>query len=99
MRTAFGNPNGTLYEGTVVDFYEDWAGGFERKFGPKKTGLAQLQALINALEIEDDAEAEEAIWKVVDQDAFYKFWAMEGLLSFWDGYAGNPQQLLCVSQS
>ncbi|MDG2054318.1 MAG: CotH kinase family protein [Phycisphaerales bacterium] len=89
LANSFGNPNGTLYEGTVVDFYEDWAGGFERKFGPKKTGLAQLQALINALEIEDDAEAEEAIWKVVDQDAFYKFWAMEGLLSFWDGYAGN----------
>ncbi|MEC7776545.1 MAG: CotH kinase family protein [Planctomycetota bacterium] len=34
-----------------------------------------------------DLEAE--IGKVVDLDAFYKFWAMEGLLGFWDGYSGN----------
>ena len=86
---AFGNEDGTLYEGTVVDFYDDWAGGFERKSGPKKSGLARLEGLIEALDIEDDARAEQAIWKVVDQDAFYTFWAMEGLLSFWDGYSGN----------
>lgn len=86
---AFGNEDGTLYEGTVVDFFDDWAGGFERKSGPKKSGLARLEGLIEALDIEDDARAEQAIWKVVDQDAFYTFWAMEGLLSFWDGYSGN----------
>lgn len=34
-----------------------------------------------------DLEAE--IGKIVDLDAFYKFWAMEGLLGFWDGYSGN----------
>lgn len=86
---AFGNEDGTLYEGTVVDFFDDWAGGFERKSGPGKAGLARINALIKALDIEDDASAQEAIWKVVDQDAFYTFWAMEGLLSFWDGYSGN----------
>ncbi|MDE2656624.1 MAG: CotH kinase family protein, partial [Verrucomicrobiota bacterium] len=32
---------------------------------------------------------EEAIWEVIDEEAFYKFWALEGLLSFWDGYSGN----------
>ncbi len=89
LAKAFENSNGTLYEGTVVDFYENWTGGFEHKFGPKKTGFAQLQALTTAIDIKDNAEAEEAIWKVLDQDAFYKFWAMEGLLSFWDGYSGN----------
>jgi spore coat protein CotH len=26
---------------------------------------------------------------VIDEEAFYKFWALEGLLSFWDGYSGN----------
>ena len=30
-----------------------------------------------------------AIWKLIDEEAFYKFWALEGLLSFWDGYSGN----------
>ena len=85
----FGDSDGTLYEGTVIDFYDKWDGGFERKFGPKKAGRARLQALIAALELEDDEQAEAAIWKVVDQEAFYRFWAMEGLLSFWDGYSGN----------
>lgn len=89
LAKAFGNSNGTLYEGTVIDFYEHWIGGFEHKFGPKKTGFAQLQALTTAIDIKDDAELEDAIWKILDQDAFYKFWAMEGLLSFWDGYSGN----------
>ena len=89
IERLFGDSEGTLYEGTVVDFYDDWDQSFERKFGPKKAGRDQLKSLIAALELEDDAKAEEAIWKVVDQDAFYRFWAMEGLLSFWDGYSGN----------
>jgi len=36
-----------------------------------------------------DQEIVESIWKVVDADPFYRFWALEGLLSFWDGYSGN----------
>ncbi len=32
---------------------------------------------------------EQAIGEVVDLDAFYRFWAVEGLLGFWDGYSGN----------
>ncbi|MCH2581985.1 MAG: CotH kinase family protein, partial [Planctomycetes bacterium] len=38
-------------------------------------------------EKKNDLEAE--IGKVVDLDSFYKFWAMESLLGFWDGYSGN----------
>ena len=30
-----------------------------------------------------------AIWDLIDEEAFYQFWALEGLLSFWDGYSGN----------
>ena len=30
-----------------------------------------------------------SIWESVDEDPFYRFWALEGLLSFWDGYSGN----------
>ena len=35
----------------------------------------------------ENIEAE--IGKIVDLDSFYTFWAMEGLLGFWDGYSGN----------
>ena len=29
------------------------------------------------------------IWTLIDEESFYTYWAMEGLLSFWDGYSGN----------
>ncbi len=32
---------------------------------------------------------EEVVGEHVDLDAFYRFWAIEGLLGFWDGYSGN----------
>lgn len=32
---------------------------------------------------------EQAIGELVDLDAFYRFWAVEGLLGFWDGYTAN----------
>ena len=37
----------------------------------------------------EDENIEQAIGRLVDLDSFYTFWAMEGLLSFWDGYSGN----------
>jgi len=37
----------------------------------------------------NDFDFEQAIGELVDLDAFYKFWAVEGLLGFWDGYSGN----------
>lgn len=36
-----------------------------------------------------DHDFEQELWELVDEDAFYNFWALEGLLSFWDGYSGN----------
>ena len=41
-----------------------------------------------ALQLETNAKLE-AISRHVDLEAFYKFWAVEGLLGFWDGYSGN----------
>ena len=50
IRRHFGNADGTLYEGTVVDFFPGWSGSFEREFGNKKAGLRQIEALTVALE-------------------------------------------------
>ena len=88
LEREFGNSDGVLYEGTVTDFYPDWAGSFERKSGKRKKGLKHVEKLIEVLE-EDELESLEELWKLVDEDAFYRFWALEGLLSFWDGYSGN----------
>jgi ankyrin repeat protein len=88
LEREFGNSDGVLYEGTVTDFYPEWEGSFERKSGKRKKGLKHVKKLIEVLE-EDELESLAELWKLVDEDAFYRFWALEGLLSFWDGYSGN----------
>jgi spore coat protein CotH len=87
LARGFGNDAGTLYEGTVVDFYEDWVGSLEHKRGDDKLGREKIRQLIQLLESEEASE--EAIGRLVDLDSFYRFWAIEGLLGFWDGYSGN----------
>ncbi len=87
LKRAFGNSNGPLYEGTVVDFYEGWENSLEHKRGDDTRGRAHIKALINLLA---DPKATEAdIGKLVDLESFYKFWAIESLVGFWDGYSGN----------
>ena len=87
IKRAFGNNKGTLYEGTVVDFHKDWENSFEHKRGDDKRGREKINALIDVL-LEDNV-TEQAIGEHVDLDSFYQFWAIEGLLGFWDGYSGN----------
>ena len=88
LRRAFGNDRGTWYEGPYVDFYEGWLGSFEFKRGNDKTGREKIQRLIKVLESESE-DIEGAIGELVDLDSFYTYWAVEGLLGFWDGYSGN----------
>ena len=87
LKRAFGNSNGPLYEGTVVDFYEEWENSFEHKRGDDARGRAHIIALINVLANPKATEAD--IGELVDLDSFYRFWAIEGLVGFWDGYSGN----------
>ena len=87
LKRAFGNNNGPLYEGTVVDFHSEWENGFEHKRGNDTKGREKILTLINTLA--NDKVTEEAIGELVDLESFYRFWAIEGLLGFWDGYSGN----------
>ena len=87
LKRAFGNDKGTVYEGTVVDFYKEWENSFEHKRGDDVRGREQIKALIDVL-AQDEVTAEN-IGELVDLDSFYRFWAIEGLIGFWDGYSGN----------
>ena len=87
LKGTFGNDNGTLYESSVVDFYKEWENSFEHKRGDDARGREKIKALIDVLA--DDQVTEQAIGEHVDLDSFYRFWATEGLLGFWDGYSGN----------
>ena len=87
LKRAFGNDDGPLYEGTVVDFNEEWENSFEHKRGDDALGREKIIALIDVLA--DNQVTEAAIGELVDLDSFYRFWAIESLLGFWDGYSGN----------
>ena len=87
LKRAFGNDTGPFYEGTVVDFHKEWENSFEHKRGDDTLGREKIIALINVLA--DNKVTEAAIGELVDLDSFYRFWAIEGLLGFWDGYSGN----------
>lgn len=87
LKRAFGNDDGPLYEGTVVDFNEEWENSFEHKRGDDTLGRKKIITLIDVLA--DNQVTEAAIGELVDLDSFYRFWAIEGLLGFWDGYSGN----------
>ena len=86
LKRAFGTSKGTLFEGTVVDFFPEWESSFEFKSGKEERGRKKIVEMIEVL---NNDPTEEAIGKLVDLDAFYKFWAIESLLGFWDGYSGN----------
>jgi len=78
---------GSLWEGTVADFSRDGIPRFEWKFGPQ--GAAEpLSEVLAALERPDE-EVLSALEKILDVDAFMRFWAMEVLVGHWDGYASN----------
>ena len=88
LKREFGNDDGVLYEGTVADFYPGWLGSFEHKLGSDEVGRKKIQKLIDVLNNPND-NIESLIGELVDLESFYVFWAMEGLLGFWDGYSGN----------
>ncbi|MDE0019966.1 MAG: CotH kinase family protein [Candidatus Poribacteria bacterium] len=87
LARQFGDDSGVLYEGTVVDFFEGWENAFEYKRGDDELGRERIKQLIAALS--DPGTTAESIGELVDLDSFYRFWALEGLVGFGDGYTGN----------
>lgn len=89
LERGFGTSKGVLFEGTVVDFVKGWAKAFEPKVGDEQLGRERIEKLISVLADTDDADLMAEVGKLVDLDAFYKYWALEGLLGVWDGYTGG----------
>ncbi|MAE64363.1 MAG: hypothetical protein CMJ18_08825 [Phycisphaeraceae bacterium] len=85
LKRRFGDDSGHLIEGTVADFYVDRLGKFEPKTPTSKTAILADLAKVLA---EDEVDMK-ALAKLVDIDAFTRFWATESLICFWDGYNLN----------
>ncbi|MCH2184870.1 CotH kinase family protein, partial [Myxococcota bacterium] len=86
LRANFGDSTGKLYEGSTADFRPNWIGVIEKK---NNEDSADLEAIMAALEIQDDTAALAALGAVIDLDQFIRAWAMAGLIGDWDSYFGN----------
>ncbi|MCP4601876.1 MAG: hypothetical protein GY847_15410 [Proteobacteria bacterium] len=84
----FEDNGGNLYEGQLADFRDSIVDRFELKTNKLENDRSDLNAVIKALQADDDQLYEE-LDKVIDIDAFMTFWAMEVIVSQWDGYTGN----------
>ena len=59
--------------------------------------LKKINQLIEVLEQNNLPNVEKAIGEFVDLDSFYTFWAVEGLIGFWDGYTNNQNNYYAYS--
>ena len=85
LERTFGDGSGSLFEGTVADFYPDFMKRFEKK--NSAASRKQLSPIVDILAAETlDVRALE---EHLDIDAFNRFWAAESLVGFWDGYTNN----------
>ncbi|TWT30453.1 Inner spore coat protein H [Posidoniimonas corsicana] len=83
LKARFGDDSGALYEGTVVDFHPRAVEKLEAK--TDQENRADAKRLAELLEGEGGLPVEE-LSTLVDIDQFLRFWAVESLLGFWDGY-------------
>jgi len=88
---SHGDPSATQYEVFNISNHRDKLIRGENILAVHSINIsAESTDMLLVVEIEtNDFNFEKAIGELVDLDAFYKFWAVEGLLGFWDGYSGN----------
>ena len=84
----FASNQGNLYEGTVSDFHAVLLNTFEKQTNESTNDGSDLVGVVDALAA-NDANLVASLGRVIDLDRFRTYWAMEGLLGFWDGYSAN----------
>lgn len=88
LARSFGDKSGNLYEGTLTDFHPKTVEKLEAKTNEKENDRGKILRLAKLLATDGDLDIDE-IEKLVDLDNFLRFWAIEGMVRFWDGYASN----------
>jgi spore coat protein CotH len=88
LKRRFGNNSGNLYEGTLADFYPKAIDRLEVKTNEKNHDRSKALRLAELLVANDELALDE-VEKLVDLDNFLKFWVVESLIGFWDGYTNN----------
>ena len=88
LKRGFGSSKGTLYEGTVTDFFAGWEASFERKFGKKKRGMKHIKKMVKALMSRNgksilDAKAKGRAWVPTDGQSESQWSTLEFDDSSW----------------
>jgi hypothetical protein len=98
LKDRFGSSKGDLLEGTISDLSPKSVARFEWKSGASETPADwHIMKLAELLSISDTKIDEVA--KHLDVEAFYRFWAVESLIGFWDGYCGNQNNFFVYDDS
>lgn len=88
LSANFGSSSGDLLEGTLADFSKKSIKRMDHKSGAnedsEKWRVNELAELLQADELDLNK-----LRQVIEMDSFYRFWATESLLAFWDGYSAN----------
>ncbi|GIT38384.1 MAG: hypothetical protein Ct9H300mP7_3050 [Verrucomicrobiota bacterium] len=87
LKRHFTKASGNLYEGQISDFTEKAAGTFDAKINAKKNDRNDLLKATKALAVRMNNFLMPS--ESVNLNDFYRYWAMEGLIGFNDGYSGN----------
>lgn len=88
LKRNFKDKSGNLYEGTLTDFHPRALDNIEVKTNKKQNDLGDVKRLTELLAAKGDLDLDE-LGKVIDVDSFYRHWALEAMIGFWDGYSSN----------
>ena len=96
IKKHFQRNSGELYEGTISDFYPIAVQNIEAKNSYTEKNRTQALKLAEILETKEGFDLNEAK-KFINLKQFVRFWAMESLLGFWDGYTNNQNNYYAYS--
>ena len=96
IKKHFQRSSGELYEGTISDFYPIAVQNIEAKNSYTEKNRTQALKLAEILETKEGFDLNEAK-KYINLKQFVRFWAMESLLGFWDGYTNNQNNYYAYS--
>lgn len=88
LERAFGDKSGNLYEGALTDFHPEAVDNLELKTNEDDNDGSDVRAITDLLASPGELDTD-ALGRLLDLEAFTRYWALEGLTGFWDGYAAN----------
>lgn len=88
LQNSFGEKTGNLYEGTLTDFHPKTIAKIEVKNNQETNDLNDVARLIDSLSAEGELDVDQ-LGQIVNLDHFMRYWAIEGMIRFWDGYSAN----------